>query len=307
MTSLLLMSDNTNWLRELRKNLPNISIQHYPDLTKPEEIEFALVWNPKIGVLADLPNLKVIFSIGAGVDHILKDSSIPKKIPIIRMSDPFQHKMVAEYTLLTVLYVHRNIDVILRNNINKIWTEQIAKYTPNYTVGVLGLGNIGKSISEKMHSVGFSVLGWSRSKKDLNGVETFSGSQELKNMIPRCDYLICALPLTKETKGIINQTFLRIMKKDATLINIGRGEHIEEQDLLNFIDKVPLKRVFLDVFPKEPLEKSHPFWTHPKIFVTPHMAGEILPESAVFSVKKGIEKFQTDNSLENIYDRGKGY
>ena len=307
MTSLLLMSDNINWLSELKAHLPNIYIQHYPEITKANEIEFALVWNPKKGVLAKLTNLKVIFSIGAGVDHILRDESIPKEIPIIRMSDPFQYKMVAEYALLTVLYVHRNIETISKNNNKKVWTEQTAAYTPEYTVGVLGLGNIGSVIVDRMQSIGFSVLGWSRSKKILDGVETFSGFRELETMLPRCDYLICALPLTQETKGIINKASLSLMKKDSTLINIGRGEHIEEEALLSYIDKVPLKKVFLDVFPKEPLEKSHSFWNHPKIFVTPHMAGEVLPKSAVFSVKKGIDRFKNGEPLQNIYDRKKGY
>ncbi len=307
MTSLLLMSDNTNWLTELKTHLPNICIQHYPKITQAKEIEFALVWNPKRGVLARLPNLKVIFSIGAGVDHILRDKTIPNKIPIIRMSDPFQYKMVAEYALLTVLYVHRNIEIVAKNNENKVWTEQVAAYTPDYTVGVLGLGNIGSIIIERMKSVGFSVLGWSRSDKNLCEIETFSGLQGLKKMIPRCDYIICALPLTVETKGIINKEILNLMKKNSTLINIGRGQHIEEEALLSCIDEIPLKKVFLDVFPREPLEKSHSFWNHPKIFITPHMAGEVLPRSAVFSVKKGIENFQSGKCLENIYDRDKGY
>jgi len=287
--------------------LPDVDIRHFPRVGEASEIEYALVWAPQPGLLASLPNLKVTFSLAAGVDHILLDPDLPRDIPIVRMSDPYQSDMMAEYVCLAVLYYHRFLNRTLRLQGERNWQEQPVLYSPKITIGVLGLGSIGKAISSRLTTFGFQVHGWSRTARQIEGITCHYGIEQLPEMLPHCHYIVCALPQTQATAGLIDKAFLARMPKGSRLINVGRGSHLVEDDLLDALDTCQIAGAFLDVFAQEPLPADHPFWHHPKIVVTPHMAGELLPQTAVLSIAQGIRDHQAGRPLSHVYDSVRGY
>jgi len=307
MTALLLVSDDPAWPVALERHLPDADIRIYPDIGDPGDIDYALVWAPEPGLLARLPNLKVIFSLAAGVDHILRDPDLPRDIPIVRMSDPYQCDMLAEYACLAVLYHHRFLDRTLALQARAEWEEQPVLYTPDVTVGVLGLGAIGQAIAARLAGFDFGINGWSRTARQIAGIACHHGPEQLREMLPQCQYVICALPQTPETTGLIDAAFLARMPRGGYVINVGRGAHLVEEDLLAALETGQIAGAFLDVFAQEPLPQDHAFWRHPKIVVTPHMAGELLPRTAVRSIAQGIRDHRAGRPLAHVYDSARGY
>lgn len=307
MPTLLTVSRDPRWIEEFQRLMPELALRRFPALGDRAEIDYAFAWAPEPGLLGSLPNLKVIFSLAAGVDHILRDPELPVGVPIIRMSDPYQSAMMAEYAVMAVLYRHRFLDRALADQAAETWHHQPVLYTPDTTVGVLGLGSIGLEIAARLSQLGFAVRGWSRTPKTVPGMACEHGPEGLARMLPHCHYVICVLPLTPETSGIIDRRFLASLRRGAHLVNLGRGGHVVEADLLEALDEGRLAGAFLDVFASEPLPKGHPFWRHPKIVVTPHMAGELLPRTAARSVIEGIRRHQAGLPLAHIYDPARGY
>ncbi|MBI1386503.1 MAG: glyoxylate/hydroxypyruvate reductase A [Rhizobiales bacterium] len=305
--SRLLVAAGGKWDPALRDLAPEIELRRTDDMGDPSAIDYALVWMPPEGLLASLPNLKVIFSAAAGVDHILRDPSLPRHLPIVRMSDPYQGAMMAEYAIYAVLHFHRFFDVVARSEAEHRWDEQPVIYTPSKTVGVLGLGAIGQEVARRFALLGFSVRGWGRTPRMIEGLATHHGPAGLAEMLPLCDYVVCALPLTPETKGLIGADFLSRMRAGSALVNIGRGGHVVDDDLIAAIDSGHLRGAFLDVTSPEPLPAAHPFWSHPRIRITPHMAGELHPPTAARSVIANIRRFEAGEPLSNVYDGDRGY
>jgi glyoxylate/hydroxypyruvate reductase len=295
------------WVPALRAAMPEDEVRVPPDLGDRSEIEYALVWKPKPGLLASLPNLRVIFSIGAGCDHILADPERPKHLPIVRMLDDNLTAMMTEWALLAVLYLHRFMPEYRQDQENEVWNRRWPNWTRETGVGVLGLGAIGRDIAAKLSLLGFPVHGWSRTPHEVPGITCHHGPEGLAEMLPACRHLLCVLPLTAETRGIVNAELLSRLPAGAFVINLGRGGHAVDADLLAALDSGHIAGAFLDVFNDEPPPPGHRYWHHPKVVMTPHIAGEIVPRSAAATVVANIRRHQRGEPLRGVLDLDLGY
>ena len=295
------------WIPELTRCLSDGEVRTAPEFGDQSEIDYALVWKPETGMLASLPNLKVIFSIAAGVDHILADAERPEHLPIVRMIDPFLRNMMSEYAVLGVLYYHRYMPEYRLEQGDEVWDRRWPNYTPECHVGVLGLGDIGQDVAQKLGALGFPVHGWSRTPHEIAGLACHDGAEGLREMLPQCRYLVCVLPLTDATRGVINAETLALLPEGAVVVNLGRGGHVVDDDLLAGLDSGHLRGAFLDVYNAEPLAPGHPYWQHPKVVMTPHVAGEIVPRSAAKTVIDNIARHQRGEAMIGTLNLERGY
>ena len=296
------------WLSELQRALPSgIEVRIYPDIGDPADIEYVLCWQPKAGLLASFPNLKLILSLAAGFDHVLQDPDRPEQIPIVRIIDDTLSTMMSEYAVYAVLGFHRFMPQFQSAQRNKSWKKRWPNFTPDTHIGVLGIGAIGSDVAFKLKALNFKVHGWSRSPKQLEGITCHAGEEGLFEMLPQCQQIVAVLPLTSETRGIINAKTLAALPKGAFVTNIGRGGHVIDEDLLKALNAGNIGGAFLDVFNKEPLPTNHPFWEHPKVIMTPHIAGEIVPRSCARSIAANIERYRKGKSIDGIADIERGY
>jgi glyoxylate/hydroxypyruvate reductase A len=295
------------WIPALRESLPEVEIRTHPQVGDPADVDYALVYWPPHGLLASLPNLKVILSIAAGCDHILSDPTHQRNLPIVRMVDDYLKAMMAEYAVYGVLHFHRDFDRYRREQLAATWSRGWPEYTPDTRVGILGLGAIGQDIAGKFANLGFQVHGWSRRPKDVAGVTCHAGEPGLNEMLGCCRFIVCVLPLTPETSGILNAERFARMPQGSYLVNIARGGHVVDEDLLAALDSGHLAGAFLDVFNHEPLAADHPYWLHDKVYLTPHVAGELVPRSCAHSVARSVRQHLAGEALENLLDRERGY
>lgn len=295
------------WVPELQRNLPELDFAIAPEIGDRAAIEYAIVWKPPAGLLASLPNLKLTFSIGAGIDHVLADPQRPVAVPIVRMVDPYLRDMMCEYAILGVLHFHRFMPEYQADQRSQGWQRRWPRYTPETTVGVLGLGEIGAKVAERLAAIGFRVRGWSRGEKPLPGIECFHGRGQLSRMLSACDYLVCVLPLTAETRGILDGAAFAALPRGAVLVSIGRGGHVVEADLLAALDSGQVGGAFLDVYANEPPPKEHRFWRHPRVVMTPHIAGEIVPKSCAKVVAANVHRHLAGQPIPHVVDLARGY
>lgn len=304
--------DGNAWASHMRKAMPTRSIRVWPDMGTIEDVHYVAAWLPPVDVVKSLPNLKVIFSLGAGVDAILSDPSLPKNKPIVRVNDPDLTMRMSEHIVLQVLMHHRQQRKLTDNQNAKRWDQFPQHAASALRVGVMGLGVLGADAARKLSIMGFATAGWSRSQKSVEGVECFAGGAELAAFLARTDVLVCLLPATAETDGILNRTLFKKLARSGPfgapiLINAGRGRQLVEADILASLDAGELHAASLDVFRKEPLANESLFWNHPKIFLTPHSAADSDPATICKYVAKQIERYERDGSLENLVDRARGY
>ncbi|MEE2693957.1 MAG: glyoxylate/hydroxypyruvate reductase A [Pseudomonadota bacterium] len=295
------------WNQALQKLVPNVDLRVWPDVGERGEVSTALVWKAPPGALTNLPNLSLIQSLGAGIDHIFDDPQRPEGVPVARLVDPELTRQMVEYSVLAVLHRHRRIDQLQQAARKHLWHVPEPIPFERSRVGVLGLGEIGLAIAQKLKSFQFLVAGWTRNPKQIDGITCYQGARGLKNVLHSSDILICALPLTPATKGILNRDTLALLPKDAYLINLARGEHVVEADLLRLINDGHIAGAFLDVFETEPLPNSHPFWDHPSITVTPHLAGLTLADSAANQVAENINRISMGKPPLNQVNPAQGY
>lgn len=295
------------WVPALRAALPDVEVRVAPEIGDPAEIDYALVWKPKPGFLASLPNLKAIFSIAAGVDHILSDPERPKRLPVVRMVDDYLKDMMSEYAVLGVLHFHRYMPKYQAQQRERRWDRGWPLYTPETQVGVLGLGEIGAHVARRFAALGFPTHGWSRTPKEVEGIACHHGEAGLLEMLPGCRYLVGVLPLTPATRGIFNAKTLAALPEGAVVVNLGRGGHVVDADLLAALDSGQIGGAFLDVFNEEPLPEGHPYWTHPKVVVTPHVAGELVPRSCARSVARNLHAHLKGEPMRGVVDLHRGY
>jgi glyoxylate/hydroxypyruvate reductase len=265
------------------------------------------VWQPEPGLLASLPNLKLIVGLGAGVDHVLGDPLLPKGVPIVRLVDPYMTDAMSEYVALSVLRLHRQDLDYLAQQRAAVWLEREQKNAVERPVGILGFGTLGQDAGRKLKSLGFDVAGWSRSEKEVAGFVTYAGPAGLDAVLARSEILVCLLPLTGETAGILNAAFFARMPRGAGLVNVGRGGHLVEADLLAALDSGQLSGAVLDVVGEEPLPQDHPFWRHPRIILTPHVAAETHPETAAPIIREAIRRCAAGLPVANRVDPARGY
>jgi glyoxylate/hydroxypyruvate reductase A len=291
---------------------PGANVRTWPDaIGDPNEIEVACVWRAPHGLLATLPNLKLIVNLGAGADYLLADPHLPD-VPIVRAADPDLSMRVTEYVVLHTLRYHRRQPLYDAQQRARVWRAHHQPAASEVSVGVMGLGVIGAEAARVLARIGFNVAGWSASAKTLEGIATFHGVAALDAFLARTEILICLLPLTPATKGILGAPLIKKLKRDgaaggAFLINAGRGPLQVDADILVALDDGTLAGATLDVFPEEPLPADSPLWTHPKVTVTPHNAGDIRPDILAAEVMRQIARLDRGEPLENLVDRKRGY
>jgi glyoxylate/hydroxypyruvate reductase A len=274
-------------------------------------VSYACVWLPPHGLLARLPDLKAVINLGAGVDHLLADPALPA-VPIARVAHDDLTARVTEYVVLHTLMHHRRQRLYDSQQRERAWRVHDQPAASEVAVGVMGLGVIGSHAADAIARLGFRVAGWSRSPKTLSGIETFHGSAGLDAFLARTEILVCLLPRTRKTEGLLNLALLRKLKRDgaaggAWLVNAGRGQLQVDADIVSALDEGMLAGATLDVFQEEPLASDSPLWSHPKVTITPHNAGDISPGLFAPQVIAQIERFERGLPLDNLVDRARGY
>jgi glyoxylate/hydroxypyruvate reductase len=304
--------DPKGWDQIFRTLAPQHDIRLWPEHTgDPGEVAYACVWKPPPGLLADYKNLKAVFSLGAGVDDILTDPQVPD-VPVIRVVDADLTMRMTEYVLLHVLTYHRHQWVYEQQQRVRMWRDHEQPAANDVSVGVMGLGELGRAAAVALQRVGFRVHGWSRTQKLLPGIETFYGTTGLEPFLRRSEILVCLLPSTPATRGILNLDTFRRLKfngalRGAYLINAARGDLQVDADIIVALEDGTLSGATLDVFPTEPLPVTSPLWTHPKVTVTPHNAAQSSPRAIVANILRQIERFEVGMPLDHIVDRNRGY
>jgi glyoxylate/hydroxypyruvate reductase A len=295
------------WRDLLLRLDPTIDFRRWPDTGPVEEIEFALVWCPPPGELRRYPNLKAIFSMGAGVETLLQDPDLPREIPIVRLVDRGLTASMTEYVLLHVLRYHRRVPEFEELQRRREWVQLDYPLPWERKVGVMGLGVLGGDAAAKLAALGFDVAGWSRTPKQLPGVTGYHGEAGLAPFLARSEILVCLLPLTPETAGILNARSFAALPRGAAIINAARGGHLVEADLLAALESGQVSYAALDVFAEEPLPPDHPFWTHPRITVTPHVASDTPPQTAAETIFRSMRLAREGRPLGNRVDLAAGY
>ncbi|MGB3150488.1 MAG: glyoxylate/hydroxypyruvate reductase A [Maribacter sp.] len=295
------------WKKALLKAKPSLKVYGYLEEHPREDVTMALIWKHPRGSLSIYPNLKCIASAGAGVDYIFEDDTAPKDIPITRIVDPYLASDMSEHVLAAVLAHIKNLNAYKLNQVAGIWKPMDYKRIKDLTIGIMGLGELGALTGSDLVKFGFKVQGWSRSTKNIDGVRAFSGKSGLAPFLNTTDILICLLPLTPETTGVLNKTLFEKLPKEAYVINVARGGHLVDKDLVHALDDGHLSGACLDVYHQEPLPTSHPFWKHPKIHMTPHYASVSDTASVMPQIIENYQRLGKGISLLNEVDRKKGY
>lgn len=300
------MLDPEPLLAALAKKMPEREVRVFPDVEPRADIDYALVYEPPPGLLASLPNLKAIFSLWAGIDHMASDPELPP-VPVIRMVERSMTATMTTHVVQQVLDLHTQAAVYRAQQAERHWEQSKLTAPWDRRVGVLGLGSLGRDAAEKLVELRFDVAGWSRSPKEIEGISCYHGKEGLAEFLARTDILVCLLPLTGATQGILNAEHFARLPRGACIVNCARGGHLVEADLLSVLDTGQLSGAALDVFNEEPLPKDHPFWGHPKIVVTPHIAAFSVPETAVESVVANIDRMEKGEPPLYAVDFDRGY
>jgi glyoxylate/hydroxypyruvate reductase len=295
------------WVDALLERRPGLDVRIYPETGPVEEVEFALAWNHPQGVFKDYPNLKCIASTGAGVDHILRDPQLPEDAQITRIVDENLTQDMATFVTTLVLNHVRGLHGYREAQRHHTWKQRIYLRTSDVTIGVMGMGVLGSHTALQLHKLGFKVHGWARSHKLIEGIGAYAGSEELDAFLASANVLICLLPLTSETTNILNKDTFSKLPQGAHVINVARGEHLVDEDLIEMIASGQLSGASLDVFREEPLPQDHPFWSHPTINVTPHIASITNPASAVSQILENYDRMRHGEPLNNVVSPTKGY
>jgi len=300
------------WLALLRAHAKGRDIRVWPNAVgNAADIAYACVWLPPHGLLAGFPNLKAIVNLGAGVDHLLADPTLPP-VPVARVAHPDLTMRVTEYVVLHVLMHHRRQRLYEAQQRERLWRVHDQPAASEVAVGVMGLGTIGREAADALARLGFQVAGWSRTPKSLAGVGTFHGAAELDAFLAQTEILVCLLPRTTDTEGLLNLALFRKLRRDgaaggAFLINAARGQLQIDADIVTALDEGTLAGATLDVFPQEPLPARSPLWAHPKVTITPHNAGDISPRIFASHVIAQIERFERGLPMDYLIDRNRGY
>jgi glyoxylate/hydroxypyruvate reductase A len=300
------------WRERFGAVCPDRAVALLPhDKVDPAAVHYAAVWKPLPGSLKAFPNLAAIFNLGAGVDALMADASLPD-VPIVRVADEDLTGRMTEYVVMHVLIHHRHQRYVDACQRDRLWAPPLQRAAGAVRVGVMGLGVLGRDAADALRRLGFDVAGWSRTPKAIPGIATFAGEAELAAFLARTDILVCLLPLTPATKGILNRRTFSLLARDGVLggpivINAGRGELQVESELLAALDDDTLAAATLDVFVTEPLPVDSPFWSHPKVTLSPHNAADTDPDAISVYVAAQIARHERGEPLQNVVDRRLGY
>lgn len=295
------------WLVAFSNYVPELKICVYPDDNfDSDDIEMVLIWKHPYGLLNKFKNLRAIQVMAAGVDHAIADKELPN-VSIARIIDPDMAKDLAQYAAAYVLKIVKRITHWQQKQEEHQWAKQPPFNFSHLTIGVMGLGAMGQATAMMLANLDLQVVGWSKSLKKIERIDCYVGDSELDLFLARTDILICMLPLTEATRNILNLQLFRRLKPNAYVMNLGRGEHLIEEDLLFALENGILSGAILDVFRIEPLPAEHLFWSHPLITVTPHIASMSNPDTAIAQVVANIHNVMTKQPLINVVDRKLGY
>jgi glyoxylate/hydroxypyruvate reductase A len=315
MSALLLVVtgwDAAPWERRFRAAAPGLDIRGWPDrIGDPADIAYAATWLPPAGIFLQFPNLRAIFSLGAGVDALLKDRALPQ-VPVVRVVISDLTRRMTEYVTLHVLMHHRRQRLYDAQQRECRWYEHAQPPAHEVHVGIMGLGVLGRDAADVLVRLGFRVAAWSRTPRTTAGIECFHGAAGLDAFLARSEILVCLLPHTPATEGILDLALLRKLKRDgalggAYLINAGRGMLQIDADILAALDEGAIAGATLDVFPTEPLPAASPLWAHPNVTITPHNAAASVPEEIAAYIVRQIERHEAGEPLENVIERAQGY
>ncbi len=295
------------WLEGFAAQAPDIDIRIWPEIGDPADIDYAFVWKPPTGVFAGLPNLRAIFSLGAGIETLLTPGLLPDSVPLVRMVDPGLAVGMNEFVVMRVLHYHRRMHEHAAFQAEAVWMPLVPKLPEDRVVGIMGLGQLGGLCARTLVSFGFPLRGWSRTQRQIDGVQTFHGQHGLAPFLQDTEILVCLLPLTQDTSGLVNGHLLSQLPRGACLINTARGAHVVDTDLLSAIESGQIGAATLDVFMQEPLPPSHPYWAHPKVTVVPHCSAITQPKTAIRTLLSNLRCHDAGGMLENQVDLARGY
>lgn len=303
--AVLLRSNTEEWLRLLRAALPQHTV--VADAAEAADAEYAVVGKPAPGVLASLRALQIVFSVNAGVEALLESGEVPAGIPIIRMADDGLAEGMLEWVLATTLAWHRNLFAYRERQLQGIWAPLPEILARDRRVTVLGAGHLGGRVAAALAQIGFNTRVWSRTPKQIPGAVSLAGDSALPRAIEDAEILINLLPLTPATENLLNAPLLAHLAPNAVLINAGRGRHVVDQAVIELLDSGRLRAAVLDVFREEPLPHAHPFWRHPSVYITPHVAAPTHASTAVAAIAENLLGFESGAALRYVVDPVRGY
>lgn len=295
------------WVENMTPLLPEYEVVPYNSTFAPELVAYVIGWRPDARWINMFPNLKAVVSIGSGVDHIAHLEELRPGIPLIRTVSPDLIQRMREFVLLCVLAWHRQFPAILENRHTAVWNRYAADTADSISVGIMGFGSMGRAVAEVLRYVGYSVSIWASSPRTDIEFLYFHGSAELHEFAAKNDVIVCLLPLTSATANIIDFAFLKCIRRGGCLINVGRGGHLVDADLLRALDEGHLTAAFLDVFREEPLPRTSPLWAAGKVFVTCHSASYISPEAGPRIIAANIQRFDKGLPVSPMYRPELGY
>ena len=303
-------ADPPRWVGSLQAHLPAARITTHPD-GAGVQADYAVCWKPPADFFDGQQQIKAVFNIAAGVDYLLAHPAVQsgylREVPIVRLGDAGMAEQMEEYVLAAALRWQRKFDLYAAQQRAGQWIMLPPTKREHVTVGVLGLGVLGAHVAQSMARFGFAAAGWSQSAKQIDGVDCYAGARGLGEFLARTHVLVCLLPLTHSTQGILNRANLARLPQGAHVINIGRGAHLVEGDLIALLDTGHLGGATLDVFPAEPLPAASALWTHPKVLITPHVSASTLREESMAQIAAKIRAFERGEALTDVVDRTKGY
>ncbi|MGF6612203.1 glyoxylate/hydroxypyruvate reductase A [Paraburkholderia sp. WSM4175] len=293
------------WAERFAQLAPDVPFRVWPDIGDPTAVRYLVAWQP--GDLAlTLPNLEVVFSVGAGVDQ-LDLLQIPAHLPVVRMLEPGIVEGMVEYVTEAVLAIHRDLFDYGLQQRARVWQPMPLRAAASRRVGVLGLGMLGRAVLERLRLFGFACAGWSRSKHQLEGIDCYAGEAGLDELLARADILICLLPLTDATRGLLCRRVFDMLPRGASLVHVGRGPQLVSADLLDALERGQIHSAVLDVTDPEPLPADHPLWAQPRVRITPHIASATRPESAVDAILENLRRYRSGVRMIGLIDRTRGY
>jgi len=291
----------------LRERLPSETLRVWPEIGVRDDIEAALIWRVVPGLFEGTERLSFVSATGAGVDHLLCEPSLPKEVPVTRIADQAFASMMADFAIGWIIHIHRDFSHYLARQKECRWDPLPIRAASDCRVGVMGQGLMGATLSARLHAQGYSVAGWARQPRSSSLWPVYAGSADFAEFLARSDILVNLLPLTKATTGTLNSSTFERLPVGASLIHLGRGEHLDERALLSACESRHLRHAVVDALTVEPLPPEHPFWNHPSIIVTPHVASQAPPEAVVRVFADNLHRSRQGAPLINVVDRAAGY
>lgn len=302
--------EEQHWLESFNQQAPELKIVRAGDAVPLDKVRWAAVWDPQIDFFKQFPNLQGVFALSAGVDALVARDDLPADVPIMRLVDAGMAEQMLDYLLWVALTLQGDFDLYLQRQQQLVWQAEASKAVIKPRIGILGLGSLGQKVAVALKGLGYSVSGWKRTASQLEGIEVLVGEEGLEQLLSQTDLLVNLLPNTPATQGLLNKQNLSKLPQGASLVNIGRGPQLVDEDLLSLLDSKHLRLAVLDVFTEEPLPlvpKAHPFWTHPQVIITPHVAAYTLPSLAVEQVLANLECLAKGETPSGLVDLTVGY